>query len=379
MEDVDNICNILLTKRDIASEQLLNIIIREENSTLAQNLSIDERNEILTKKTQQRLLNLSSALLLKLGPSIKSILEQKTALENDSQLVTIVPPLKNPIQQAEIYKRMFLNVLNDVEATSFSCVNKLLLGNICERDLFILNLFTFLTCKRIRGDNVLQIYISGISSSGKSQIFESVIFPLAHNLVTANTSDGCGRFDTNGKSILFMHDSSIAALLSKDCDKIKAICRGETVTAKKHSTTITLEPLFVFVTSNERLLNHQIVNSKTNWPIKLISDANILHKNKLHHLLPIQNRFLEMHIRKLPHQKEYDLRNSDNFTKQDFILGLYPIVIEIMKKYRTEDFYTPYLYMYVIGGLLKHVDLYASFYELPKIDLHLLQEKYKSC
>ena len=82
---MDNFCKILLTKKDLAGEQLLALLMEQESLRLSQDLSADEKKDVLLKYIQQQLLQMSSALLLKLGPNIKTILDQKSTFEQQDE------------------------------------------------------------------------------------------------------------------------------------------------------------------------------------------------------------------------------------------------------------------------------------------------------
>jgi hypothetical protein len=70
-----------------------------------------------------------------------------------------------------------------------------------------------------------------------------------------SNDNGVGRFTTNGKLILLLHDTNLDVLVKgKDVDKLKAITRSEPITAKVHSTTISIPPIHLIATSNRFLI-----------------------------------------------------------------------------------------------------------------------------
>ena len=376
---MDDFCKILLTKKDLAGEQLLAQLMEQESLRLSQDLSADEKKDVLLKNIQQQLLQMSSALLLKLGPNIKTILDQKSTFEQQDELVTISVPSLDRKEKATMYQRMFEAMVNDPSCTSFSCLNKHLLGNISEKDYFILAFYVFVHCKRVRSDDTLSLFISGVSSTGKSRIFESVILRTALNFVTSTEKDsGVGRFASRDRNILFLHDVSSRSLLGADCERLKAITRGECIAAKIFGSTSTVEPLFVLATSNERLLPHIIKDTKLTWPVKLASEVEQFKKpGSKPHIVALQNRFLELHVRKKPVQADYDLKHSDNFTKKDCTIGLYRNILDILHRYCIQDFSSNYLYTYALNSLCKYASLYQSYYNVsPELDLNVVAKKY---
>lgn len=153
--NMENYCNILLTQRDLASAELLNSIIQEATSQLPSDISADERLDMLTRKTNEALMQLSTSLLLKLGPSVKTILSHQNSIGIDQELVSIKVPLLPIQEKTTIYHRMFFNIVDNVECTSFACVNRNLLGQLSEKEMFILLLFIFINCKRVKYDDLL--------------------------------------------------------------------------------------------------------------------------------------------------------------------------------------------------------------------------------
>ena len=79
-------------------------------------------------------------------------------------------------------------------------------------------------------------------------MFEAPLQSVSHNLTN---DDGCGRFNTNGKLVLLLHDCNVETLVKgKDFEKLKTITRSEPTTAKIHSSTVTIPPIHVLITSN---------------------------------------------------------------------------------------------------------------------------------
>lgn len=372
----------ILSKKDLATESLLNCIIQEETEALSKNLSADERQNALIKKTQERLLEISTQLFIKLAPSVKTLFSEANQFNSD--LVCINIPAMDSKQKALLYLRMFNAIVDCPLTTSFNVINKRHLGNLSAKDLFILTFYAIVHCKRVKYDSLLQLYISGISSCGKSSIFESVILQNCHNFVTSygSRSSGVGRFNTNNRSILFLHDISIRSLLSStDLETLKAICRAEIVAAKTFGATCIVEPMFVVCTSNERLMKHTVYDT-SKWPILLESDAEQLKKyqsgGQKSHLTAVQSRYIECTIFKRPSQLEDDIQSGSGFIKQDCTIGLFRKILDLMSKYNASDFASVYLYNYVIHALLKNASLYMNLFEADDVlpELNNLCAKY---
>lgn len=367
----------ILSNKDVASEELLEAILKEETENLPPYLSADEINDLVLKRTRARLLQISSGLLLKLGPSIKTLVQARADAVADDDYAVVQVTRSDPREKALLYGRMLERTF-DAPCVSFACDNRRLLGELREREVFILTLFATVVCKRAKGDDLLMLFLSGVSSCGKSRLFESPVLRTAHNLCTsANGDAGVGRFNAEGKNTILLHDVNLRSLVGADCEKIKALCRGETVVAKVHSSTAVVDPVFVLATSNQRLFDH-IFRPEGKLPFRLGCDLQLTKRDSPENVKAIRMRFLEMHVRGRPRQDEEDLRRSDNFTRRDFILGTYPLVLNILERHGPEQFHSNYFYEYVISGLAKHASLYGEIFATAQ-HLHRLtdlSEKY---
>lgn len=179
-----------------------------------------------------------------------------------------------------------------------------------------------------------------------------------HNLAM---DEGVGRFVTGSKNLLLLHDCDLKILYSGgDAPKFKAIARTETVTAKVHSTTVTIPPLFIMVTSNQKLLKH-VFPGKPNSPLKDIYESDVeVPGNKRQHeenIAATKMRYLELFVRNQPPMDVDQLPKSGNFTREHFIMGVHRRVENILHKYNPSDFHSPFLHMYACSGLSKNVCL----------------------
>lgn len=360
--------DIILNQRDLASETLLDIIVSEiltlEGNSLT-GLGLDERNNLILKKTVQHLQTLSPAIALKLMPLAKSIVEKSSLTMLDHSLASIFIPPMNLVTKSLIYRRMINKLLGDDNIVSFGYTNARLVHRMSARDVFLLTLFSFVTCKRSRNDELGMIFVSGRSSVGKSILLESVIATGAHQLVTGSsktTDPGCGRYDTRGKNILLLRDCSVNVLLSTDMERIKTLARSEPTVAKIHSSTQTLEPIFLFVSSNERLHTHKISGSSPIPQIFASQLSELAKKKKIpsENVAALKNRFIEMYIRNRPNQLESDLNHSDGFERNHFILAMIPQILDILEKNPSENFPSKYLRAYVVAGLEKYMSFYTE-------------------
>lgn len=361
---------VLLSQRDIAGEQLLDLIIAEiiTSTPKLKNYTLDERNQYLTRKTTEQLQLLSPALIVKLNPLIKTMLEKTSQSLMSHTFAQISIPFIDPITKSLIYKRMLERLICNDHCVSFAYINARLVNQMHPRDVFLLVLFSYVTCQRSRGDDMPALYISGKSSSGKSSLIEAAVSNCAHQLVTTSSRGkgaGVGRFSTFGKNVMLLRDVAVSTLVSADSDKIKTLCRGEPTVAKVHSSVENVEPIFLLVTSNERLLTHKTSQSNSIKNLPQIYPSQLMEystkkKIALEHVLAIQHRFLEMYIRTKPIQSDQDLQNADCFDRNHFILAVLPWIIDIYASTPLAHYPSKYLRAYVEAGINKNLPFYVS-------------------
>lgn len=340
----------LISAKEIVTENFLKELL--ESLPEPPNSSAVELAKAWKDEARKRINNLSVTLSHRVQPIVQLMLEQKLADSMDKCFSTIetVEPLV--YDMALKYRNCFNTWVDSHACVSYKVTNTKLLGNLHVKDAFILTFFSFLTCRRTKNDNVLQLGIVGCSTTGKSTIFESCLMEGSH--VTTNEA-GVGRFQVGNKPVLMFHDISVRTLaMSKDSEKIKTIARTEPTVTKIHSTVYTLSPLFLFYSSNERLMTHRFLDTHGNRLGRTYnSQVNQVGKKRISEesLLAIQNRFIEVFVRHAPPLNVHDLPQCGGFTRIHAIFGLFKRVIRIMQNYNVGDFYSKVLIQYVIQGL----------------------------
>jgi len=360
----------LLSKKDIETESFLQDLMEQVASELPEHLTESERNTEMIKKVVGRLHSIGSSLVLKLNPLIKTIVEYKSALQTEGDLATINVPELGVREKSEIYKRMFYNFVSDQECVSYKISNKSDLGNLCHQELFVLTLFVFATCRRTRSDGLLQLFVSGKSSTGKSKLIEFPLLQLAHQTVSSSSGEaGCGRFNLNSKSLIILTDIPVSHLYGHDLEHWKTISRAEPTTVKVHSSTQVLPPCFLLATSNDRLHDH-VVRPKNGAGLPRYLTSSVDSKRvRPEHLEALRCRFLEFHVLKACRQDPEDLRNSDLFRRNHLVLGIYDWVMQILVLHAPADFASKHLYHYAVSGLQKNSELYRQTFECSSEDL----------
>ena len=367
LENVSTMASIkeLLSKRDQKTEEFLKKVLDDLQPGNEQ-FSADELRDRWFREANTKLNQVSVTLSHKMTALLQHALQQKL---DDCLNDTYAMIETSAVPQGEMAKRYRASF--DVWTSSGDCVsvvagNPRLLKNIHPNHYFVLALYAYATNRRVRGDDLLMLCITGESSVGKSTLFENCLIEGSH--LQCN-EEGVGRFKTGSKNILFYHDVPITRLwIGRDAEKVRTISRGETTVAKVHSTTQMIAPLFVLATSNMRLMDHRfphavIPSGCQVYPSQAIPTGSRRPHN-LEMLKAIQMRFLEVYCRKAPPLDTDLLPKNGCFQRSHLIVGLFTKVLDIIGAYCKEDFYSDILANYVITGLCKNFDISARLLEL---------------
>lgn len=343
----------MLSTKDILIESFLQEIIDNLPDADGSNSAAVELARVWKEEARKKISSMSVTLAHRVEPIVQLMLEQKLAANMEQSFASIKTIDTSMIEMIEKYQKCFNIWVDASDCVSFKTTNKRLLGQISPKDMYILTFFSFLTCKRSKNDNILQLGMVGCSTCGKSTLFEACLMEGSH--VTTNEV-GVGRFQVGNKPILMFHDINIRTLAtSKDTEKIKTIARTEPTVTKIHSTVYTLQPLFLFYSSNERLMSHKFSGPSDRPYLSqfYFSQVNEVGKKRLSEdsLLAVQNRFIEAFVRSPPPLKPNDLPSSGGFQRIHAVLGLFERILTILAQYSPSDFHSPVLSQYVLQGL----------------------------
>lgn len=309
----------------------------------------------------ERIYKDSKTLSFKNLSFIHYILDQKIDEIFDMSYGRLKPKKIDTREMVLLYTKYFDQWIDNKYVT-FRTGKPPLLGQIDIKDVWILTFFAFLTNRRVENDNMLMLGLVGVSSSGKTTIFESVLMEDAH---VATSEYGVGRYSVGKKTLLLFHDIDVRILVvGKEVDKIKAIARTETAIAKVHSGTVTLPSLFLFYSSNRRLMSHEFPVDPNDKPLTTRKFPTDIHrpggqKVSEEDLVAVQARFVECFVKEVPQMDFTDLPNQAGFQRLHGIYGLFPRIMDILDKYRPSEYKSPYLYLYALKGLC----LFAKRYE----------------
>lgn len=379
---------ILMTRRDEVSEDLLNQITADVEAKLPNNLSADVRRREISQRVLEILNTLSLTLSHKMAPVVKFYLSQRSTQPFDSLFAEIGMPEYGPRERAEMFQRMFFKFTGDAACVSYAAPNLKLVGKITLEDLWFLTFFAFVTCRRVRGDNLLQLACTGITSSGKSTLVESPLLGTAHQILTSSSSSssdtGVGRFSVGSCNVVLLHDVDLGVLLGNDCATIKSLTRSENSVVKVHSSTVTLPELFVFITSNERIQQHRL-KALASHSLSSVLQSQLESPGRKRvaeeHVNAIKNRFLELHVHKRPRQDPRDLEANVVFSRDDFIAGTFDRVLHLLAVvYKPDHFHSSCLYRYLLAALEKNALLYENVFNTQNhyLQIQNLLQIYKS-
>ena len=345
----------LLSNKDKSTEDFLRQLVDSLDPPAV--ASADETGRQWCDQAANRLSEISVTLSHRVAPLLQLLLNQKLNQSLTSTFGTL-PPVQDSTQaMVKKYQKCFNTWVDSDDCVAFSTHNPRMLGTLHPKDVFVLTLFAFATCRRTKGDNILQLGIAGVSTCGKSTLFEN---PLVQGAHTMTNEPGVGRYNVGQKNLIFLHDIDLKTLVnSRDTEKFKTICRSEVTVAKVHSQTVTLPPLFLLYTCNQRLMNHIFPAQKSNFLgrnfLSQVSDPNGTRKESIQAL---QNRFLEAYCRRPPPLDPHDLPRSGIFQRHHFIMGTYARVMSILQRHSLDDFYSPTLAQYALMGLCLHLNDY---------------------
>ncbi len=165
-------------------------ILDHVEQRLPVNMSADEKRQALFRGIMDKLNKLSASLQIRLGPIAKSLMQFCQNRDMNELFAEVQLPELNLKEKSFLYSRMLFKLLDDPAYISYTTTNPKLLGSVPPKDVWFLTFFSFVTCKRTKGDNLLQLGCSGISSTGKSKLIESVLLKTADQLLSSASMRG---------------------------------------------------------------------------------------------------------------------------------------------------------------------------------------------
>jgi hypothetical protein len=352
--------NVLLSKKEKNEEKFLDGLMTSfEKNDFEAAASADLNQQEKLQQAQLKLADTSIILAHRFSPLLKQYVANKEQKLLNEKFAVIKSKKTSTEEMAENYRVCFntwINAKEDVHLKVSKPADQL--GKISIDHAFTLIFFSFLTNRRQPGDNMLQLVISGLNSCGKTMIFENPLLEVAH-MVT--TEKGVSRFNFDAKSTMLMHDVNLTNLVkSADCDRLKAIARGEPVPTKTRGSVQTVPSVFSIITSNQHLFTHTFpIIGKSRKSFENVFKSDIGPTTNIHpsDIAAVQARYLEAFVRSRPEIEERFIPKSENFQRKHAIMGLFAQVVDILCLYEKKDYKSEYYYLYPIGGLCKQLHL----------------------
>jgi hypothetical protein len=352
--------NVLLSKKEKNEEKFLDDLMTSfEKNDFEAAASADLNQQEKLQQAQLKLADTSIILAHRFSPLLKQYVANKEQKLLNEKFAVIKSKKTSTEEMAENYRVCFntwINAKEDVHLKVSKPADQL--GKISIDHAFTLIFFSFLTNRRQPGDNMLQLVISGLNSCGKTMIFENPLLEVAH-MVT--TEKGVSRFNFDAKSTMLMHDVNLTNLVkSADCDRLKAIARGEPVPTKTRGSVQTVPSVFSIITSNQHLFTHTFpIIGKSRKSFENVFKSDIGPTTNIHpsDIAAVQARYLEAFVRSRPEIEEMFIPKSENFQRKHAIMGLFAQVVDILCLYEKKDYKSEYYYLYPIGGLCKQLHL----------------------
>jgi hypothetical protein len=220
----------ILNSRDVAGDDLVRRIVPMVEAQIPSNLAPEDRRIAIERAILNKLDKVSAALKMKLTSLARAFMASK--MEADlNELLYRMPVLQmTQKEKSECYGRMLSVLMDDPSRVSYATGNPMHLGKVAPVDVWFLTIFAFVTCARIRGDNLLQLGCVGMSTCGKLTTIEVPIQATIHQLLSSASNrggnTGVGRFEVGMRNVVFLRDISINVLFGADFDKLKAIARA---------------------------------------------------------------------------------------------------------------------------------------------------------
>ena len=397
----------LLTKRENNIEDFIKNFVKDaDNQSDADDLLDEADEQAFLSEADNKLAEASLLLSHKYGTVLKAHLARKQQLGFTKSYSKLPKSIFSKVNLCFVYSQCFAQWINSPEI-SFCTLNKSALGALSAKDCFIAHLFSMATCRRVKGDDCYALSVVGKSSVGKTRIIEHC---LQQASFTYASEPGVGRFNVKHRPILLYRDIDITKLVKgADSSKFRTICRSEMTSVKVHSSTVTLPPLWVLISANQRINSHffpkrlpetatavaspakktrndcsstqfnafnwkseidanttitKVVSFPSNYPTQLIP-AGKRDERQDESIKAVQNRVLELFVREKPDLTSAPLPTGVIFQRPHMVVGIFDTVIDILERHNPADFFSPVLISYLLTGLADNLALYKSSWPNP--------------
>ena len=163
---MDDMKNRLLSDHDhLAEKFVLGFVDALEKTNDC--ISADDSHQKTLNTAIHKLTEISPILAHRFTPILKEYLSHIQQQELDQVFATVNAMPTCIDEMSTRYRYCFDAFIDAQDCISIRTTDTRLLGKLDAKDVFILTLWAMATCKRQKGDNLLQLICSGKSSCGK--------------------------------------------------------------------------------------------------------------------------------------------------------------------------------------------------------------------
>ena len=405
----------LLTEKEQLTDGLLSLLTEQGGGSVKE--GTDEGNfgfyagvseddkKVLVDAAKEKLGSLSPVICNKILPLVIKQLVEEHERRVSASYRRIRLPKTPTADMAKMYRAAF-NQWIDSPFVSYVAGNVIQLGALTAKESFVLHLYSFMGCYRSKPDDNYAIAVSGETSVGKSLIFENPFSANSHQFLN---QEGCGRWLVGQHNLVMYHDISLSVLLRpSECETFKTLARTELSSSKVFAGSAYLPPLWILVTSNQRVHPHEVANpskelrdrvkketedvskkgksvssqqlllpcwrasgagagasnrspstsAKLGRSLLLESNLKATNQSDCPNIRALQSRILEAHCYQRPVLEPWCIPRGEKFTRAHVLLGAHERVLSILEAHSRSDFYSWPL----PAGALTTLSLVSRFY-----------------
>ena len=401
------IASLLTNKERITDGLLVLLSSRDDDGDFAfyDGVSEDDK-QALVESARDKLGALSPVVCSKILPLVVKKLTEEHERRVSASYGRIRTLKKSTACMAKMYRTAFRQ-WTDSPFVSFVAGNAIQLGGLAPKEAFVLHVYAFMGCYRTKADDCYALAVTGETSVGKSLVFENPFSANAHQFLN---QEGCGRWNVGRHSLVMYHDVSLSVLLRpSECETFKTLARTEMSASKVFAGSAYLPPLFLLVTSNQRVHAHEVADptrelrervrreteeaassgkkvgrqaeskqlllpswkpassrpSQSTKPAlrrALVLESNMRAATVADspNVRALQSRILEAHCYQRPELDPWCVPRGEKFTRAHVLLGTSEYALSILEARQRTDFYSWPLASYVLTTLCMSIKFYAK-------------------
>jgi len=164
-----------LSAKEVMIDDFLVDFVNKHEASTSQHGASGCAADMAQQKAYEAVEKEMTSLSVILSQRYKSHIQHILSLKDDDQQKEVFGSIQAHVDEdqdmADSYRACFDAFVDDTESVSFVASSKGVLKDIEPKDAFILTFYAIATTRRSANDNILQLILSGVTSSGNSQIF----------------------------------------------------------------------------------------------------------------------------------------------------------------------------------------------------------------